>query len=112
VILDNVLNHAPSATVRALAPGGTFIPNSIGNTGGLAAALPRMARAAIIGRGSTNVRFVRYVVDRDNLHALATLLESGDVKVVVDSTYPLNDAAEAVARMLGHHARGKVVISV
>ena len=89
-----------------------MIPNSVGNTGGLAAALPRMARAALIGRGSTNVKFVRYVVDRDILQALATYLESGDVKVVLDSTYPLRDAAQAVARMLGHHARGNVVISV
>jgi len=112
VILDNVMNHAPSAAVRALTPGGTFIPNSVGNTGGLAAGLPRMARAALIGRGSTNVKFVRYVVDRGNLQALATFLDSGDVKVVIDSTYPLSDASHAVARMLGHHARGKVVISV
>jgi NADPH:quinone reductase-like Zn-dependent oxidoreductase len=111
VILDNVMNHAPSATVRVLTPGGTFIPNSVGNTGGLAAALPRMARAALIGRGSTNVKFVRFVVNRENLQALATFLDSGDVKVVLDSTYPLRDGADAVARMLGHHARGKVVIS-
>ena len=112
VILDNVLNHTPTATVGALAPGGTFMPNSVGNTGGFAAALPRMARAALIGLGSTNVRFVRYEVDREKLQALARLLESGEVKVVIDSTYPLRDAAQAVARMLGHHARGKVVISV
>jgi NADPH:quinone reductase-like Zn-dependent oxidoreductase len=112
VILDNVLNHTPTATVRALNPGGTFIPNSVGNTGGFAAALPRMARAALIGLGSTNVKFVRYVIDRGDLQALAAFLDSGDVKVVIDSTYPLRDAADAVARMLGHHARGKVVISV
>jgi hypothetical protein len=30
VILDNVLNHAPRATVRVLAPAGTFMPNSVG----------------------------------------------------------------------------------
>jgi NADPH:quinone reductase-like Zn-dependent oxidoreductase len=112
VILDNVMNHPPSATARALHPGGTLIPNSVGNTGGFAAALPRMARAALMGRGSTNVKFVRYVVGRDILQALATYLESGEVKVVLDSTYPLREAAQAVARMLGHHARGKVVVSV
>ena len=44
--------------------------------------------------------------------ALATLLESGDVEVVIDKTYPLSEAAKAVAHMLGHHARGKVVITV
>jgi NADPH:quinone reductase-like Zn-dependent oxidoreductase len=111
VILDNVMNHPPSKTVRVLAPSGIFIPNSIGNTGGPFAGLPRSARAAMMGRGSTDVRFVSLVVNRDNLKALSALLESGDVNVVIDKVYPLSRAAEAVAHMLGHHARGKIVIT-
>jgi NADPH:quinone reductase-like Zn-dependent oxidoreductase len=43
--------------------------------------------------------------------SLAALLESGDVKVVIDKIYPLSEAADAVAHMLGHHARGKVIIA-
>ncbi len=112
VILDNVMNHPPSATARVLTPTGTFIPNSVGNTGGLFAGLPRMAWAALMGRGSTDVRFVTCAVNRENLDALARLLESGDVKVVIDKAYPLSQAGKAVAHMLGHHARGKVVIVV
>jgi NADPH:quinone reductase-like Zn-dependent oxidoreductase len=111
VILDNVLNHPPSATARRLAPAGTLIPNSVGNTGGLLAGLPRMARAALMGKGSTNVQFANCAVTRENLRALAALLESGDVKVVIDKVYPLEEAGKAVAHMLGHHARGKVVIT-
>jgi NADPH:quinone reductase-like Zn-dependent oxidoreductase len=111
VILDNVMNHPPSKTARVLAPAGIFIPNSVGNTGGLFAGLPRMARAALMGRGSTNVQLVTLVVNRENLEALAALLESGDVTVVIDRVYPLSQAADAVAHMLGHHARGKVVIA-
>ena len=77
------------------------------------AGLPRMARAALMGRGSTDVQTVsNWVPNRDTLGALATLLESGDVKVIVEATYPLSEAANAVAHMLGHHARGKVVIAV
>jgi NADPH:quinone reductase-like Zn-dependent oxidoreductase len=112
IILDNVMNHPPSATAPLLTPTGTFIPNSVGNTGGFFAGLPRMARAAIKGLGSTNVQFVTCVVNRENLEALATLLESGHAKVVIDKVYPLSEAANAVAHMLGHHARGKVVIAV
>jgi NADPH:quinone reductase-like Zn-dependent oxidoreductase len=112
VILDNVMNHPPSHTARALTPSGVFIPNSVGNTGGLFAGLPRMARAALMGRGSTDVRLVTCVVKRDTLGALAELLESGDVSVVIDTIYPLSEAASAVAHMLGHHARGKVGIAV
>ena len=111
VVLDNVLNHAPAATARVLAPTGTLIPNSVGNTGGLFAGLPRMARAALMKMGSTNVAFVQCVVNRENLQVLARLLESGEVKVVVDRVYPLGEAAQALAHMLGHRARGKVVIT-
>ncbi len=72
----------------------------------------RMARAAMLGLGSTRVQFVSFVVNRENLDALAALLESRDVKVVIDKVYPLSEAASAVAHMLGHRARGKVVIAV
>ena len=113
VILDNVINHPSSATARVLTPTGMLIPNSIGNKGGFFAGLPRMARAGLRGRGSTNVRFVSgWVVNRQNLDDLAALLDSGDVTVVIDKVYPLSEAANAVAHMLGHHARGKVVITV
>jgi NADPH:quinone reductase-like Zn-dependent oxidoreductase len=112
VILDNVMNRQPSATARVLTPTGMFIPNSVGNTGGFFAGLPRMAWAAVMRLGSTDVQFVTCVVNRENLGALAALLESGDVKVVIDKVYPLREAAKAVAHMFGHHARGKVVIAV
>jgi NADPH:quinone reductase-like Zn-dependent oxidoreductase len=112
LVLDNVLNHRPSATARVLAPNGILIPNSVGNTGGLFAGLPRMARAAVMGRGSTDVRFATCAVNREILAALVELLEGGAVRVVVDEVFPLDNAAAAVARMFGHHARGKVVIAV
>ena len=112
VVLDNVMNHRPSVTARVLSPSGTFLPNSVGNAGGLFAGLLRMAGAAVMGKGSTNVQFVACTVDRENLEALAALLESGAVKVVIDRVYPLGETANAVAHMLGHHARGKVVIAV
>ena len=112
VILDNVLNHPPKTVARVLAPGGVLMPNSVGNGGGLLAGLPRMARATLMGKGSTDVRFVDCVVSRENLEALAEQLASGAVRVVVDAVYPLAEAPQAVARMLAHHARGKVVIAV
>jgi NADPH:quinone reductase-like Zn-dependent oxidoreductase len=111
VVLDNVMNHPPSKTARVLRSAGIFIPNSVGNTGGFFAGLPRMARAALMRWGSTDVRFVTLVVNPENLDALAALLQSGEVKVVIDKVYPLGEAANAVAHMLGHHARGKVAIA-
>jgi NADPH:quinone reductase-like Zn-dependent oxidoreductase len=112
LVLDNVLNHPPAATVRVLAPGGVFMPNSVGNTGGLLAGLPKMARAALMRLGRTRVQFVNWKVGRDNLQSLAGLLQSGDVRVVISEAHPLADAATAVAHMLGHHAVGKIAITV
>jgi NADPH:quinone reductase-like Zn-dependent oxidoreductase len=112
VILDNVLNHSPSATARLLSPGGVLIPNSIGNKGGLLGALPRIARAMLMGLGSTTVKTVTVSVNRENLCALATLLQAGAVQVIIDKTYAFDDTAAAVAHVLGHHARGKVAITV
>lgn len=89
-----------------------LIPNSIGTTGGMFGSMLKVARAAMMGRGSTNVRFVNCVVNRENLSELVTLLESSDVKVVIDRVYPLSEAAKAVAHMLGHHAAGNIAISV
>jgi NADPH:quinone reductase-like Zn-dependent oxidoreductase len=88
------------------------MPNSVGNTGGMFARLLRMAGAIPLGLGSTKVKFPNCTVNRENLEALAGLLDSGAVKVVIDRMYPLDQAGAAVAHMLGHHARGKVVISV
>jgi NADPH:quinone reductase-like Zn-dependent oxidoreductase len=112
VILDNVMNHSPKATARLLAPNGVLIPNSLGNTAGLLAALPRMARAALMGKGATNVKFVTVAVNRENLNALVRLLETDEVRVVIDQTYPLDKTASAITRVLAHHASGKVAIVV
>jgi NADPH:quinone reductase-like Zn-dependent oxidoreductase len=111
VILDNVLNHPPKAAARVLAPNGTFMPNSLGYTGGLFAGLPRMARAVLMGLGSTNVKTVTPPVNRENLAALRRLLESGEVRVVIAQTYPLDQAARAVTHMLEHHPSGKIAIT-
>jgi NADPH:quinone reductase-like Zn-dependent oxidoreductase len=112
VILDNVLNHPPKAVARLLAPNGVLIPNSIGNTGGLFAGLPRIAQAAVLGKGATNVKFVTATVNRENLNELVLLLQSEKARVVIEQTYPLGETATAVTHVLEHHARGKVAIVV
>lgn len=112
VILDNVMNHPPGASAGVLAPGGILIPNSVGTRGGLLGGAPRMARAAIMGLGRTDVRFAGgwVPVNRDDLAELAALLDSGAVRTVIDKVYALDRAGDAVTHVLGHHARGKVVL--
>ncbi|WP_205324736.1 NAD(P)-dependent alcohol dehydrogenase [Glycomyces sp. YM15] len=113
VILDNVLNHPPRRTARALAPGGVLIPNSVGNSGGLLAGLGRMAGAKLLGMTRrADVRFSPSEAARENLTAIGELLASGEIKAVIDRAYPLEETPEAVAHMFGHHARGNIVITV
>ncbi len=112
VVLDNVLNHPPAKVARVLTPTGMLIPNSVGDTDNRwLAGLPRMARAALMGLGRTRVKFASCAADRDNLADLVALLASGQVRAVIDTVYPLAEASQAVDRMLGHHARGNVVIT-
>jgi NADPH:quinone reductase-like Zn-dependent oxidoreductase len=47
-----------------------------------------------------------------DLLVLAGLVESGQVTPVIDKTYPLSQAPEAIRYMQHGHARGKLVITV
>ncbi|MFT3709682.1 MAG: NAD(P)-dependent alcohol dehydrogenase [Archangium sp.] len=109
VVMDNVLNHAPSVTAQVLVDGGVLLPNSIGS-GDWFGAIPTMLGVALFG--SKQWKATTFKPSRENLEALSTMLESGSVRVPIDSTYPLAQAGKAVAHMASHRARGKVVLSV
>ena len=111
-ILDNVLNHSPTAVIRALNPGGMLLPNSIGTRGGWFAGLPRMAHAMIKGLGGTQIGVVDCEVNRENLEEVAALTRSGEIEAVIGATYPLHHAAQAVHHMAGRHARGNLVVVI
>ena len=63
------------------------------------------------GRGQT-VKFFVAEVTTENLTYLGELIDSGKVKPVVERTYPLNEAPDALAYLGEGHARGKLVITV
>jgi NADPH:quinone reductase-like Zn-dependent oxidoreductase len=44
--------------------------------------------------------------------ALAELMESGAVRPVIDRTYPLAEAAEAIRYLEQGRSRGKVIVTV
>jgi NADPH:quinone reductase-like Zn-dependent oxidoreductase len=46
-----------------------------------------------------------------NLTTLKTLIDSGQLKPVIDKTYPLAEAAQAIRHVQEGHPRGKVVIT-
>jgi NADPH:quinone reductase-like Zn-dependent oxidoreductase len=50
--------------------------------------------------------------NREQLVELARLVDSGELRVAIDSTYALSEAAAAFERSLASGKRGKVVIRV
>lgn len=112
VILDNVEAHPLAAVRRALTPTGTLIPNS-GRGGRWLGPIGRIVRARVLS-GFTRQRLRPFtsIGKRQDLLALADLLATGQVTPVIDRTYPLTEAAEALRHVGAGHTRGKVVITV
>jgi NADPH:quinone reductase-like Zn-dependent oxidoreductase len=48
----------------------------------------------------------------EDLSALARLVEEGAVKVILDSVYPLEDIADAMAKLESGRAKGKIVVKM
>src|SRR5262245_8532819 len=61
---------------------------------------------------SQTVKFFVANVNTEDLELLGELLASGQVKPVIDRTYPLSEAADALAYLGETHAKGKVVLTV
>lgn len=70
-------------------------------------------------KGQLLSRFVRQrallfmaKIRRSDLELIAELIEAGKLRPVIDRTYPLTQAAEAIRYLEGGHARGKVILSL
>ena len=48
----------------------------------------------------------------EDLVVLSELIEAGKVTPVIDKTYPLREASEAIRHLEQGHARGKIVITM
>jgi NADPH:quinone reductase-like Zn-dependent oxidoreductase len=112
VIVDNVEAQSLSATRRVLAPAGALVLNS-GRGGRWIGPLGRWARAGV--RSLLTRQTLRPLLQGENhqdLLVLKELLKDGAVIPVIDRTYPLSDAAQALAYVGAGHTRGKVVVTV
>ena len=112
VILDLVGNHSFSECRRVLNPKGRLIL-SYGGTGRWIGPMGQIvgARAVSPFVSQSMLNFTAKTNKKD-LTALKELAEEGKVMPVVDRTYPLSDAAEAIRHVEEGHARGKVVVTI
>jgi NADPH:quinone reductase-like Zn-dependent oxidoreductase len=110
LILDNVGNHPMARIRRLLTPRGTLISNGGGHSGGKLSRTVRTMLASMFveQQASPTVK----TQNHDDLVALKGLVEAEKVTPVIDRTYPLAEAAEAIGRVAAGHARGTVVIAV
>jgi NADPH:quinone reductase-like Zn-dependent oxidoreductase len=61
--------------------------------------------------GSKKMRSVAAKPNRDDLEFLATLLENGKIKSIIDRRYSLDKTADAMNYLSHGHSAGKVVIT-
>ncbi|HEY7149663.1 MAG TPA: NAD(P)-dependent alcohol dehydrogenase [Gaiellaceae bacterium] len=75
--------------------------------------LPHIAGTILKGIGrSQKVKFFVANVNSEDLAYVGELMADGKLRSVVERTYPLSEAAAALAELGEGHARGKIVITV
>jgi NADPH:quinone reductase-like Zn-dependent oxidoreductase len=115
VVLDLVGNRSFTALRRALVRRGTLVLSGGGLYGGGGVFGP----LGLMIRGQLSAPFVpqrvvmfNAVPSKANLTTLREYAEAGKLTPVVDRSYPLSAAAEAIRYVESGHVRGKVVITV
>ncbi len=113
LILDIGGNSTLARLRRTLTPEGTLV--IVGGEGGgrwfggIDRQLRAMMLSPLVGQKLT-VKFPRE--NHEDLIVLKELIESGKLTPVIDRTYPLAEAPEAIRYLQEGHAQGKVVITV
>ncbi|HEY7001331.1 MAG TPA: NAD(P)-dependent alcohol dehydrogenase [Candidatus Udaeobacter sp.] len=117
VIFDNVCNHSFFERRRVLTPKGVCVLAGMGGAGVKGGqAVGRIAGNLFTARGLsafTDQKFAQYMtrMSKDDLIMLAGLIEAGKLKPVIERTYKLSEAPEALRYLDEGHARGKIIIT-
>ncbi|MCU0505774.1 MAG: NAD(P)-dependent alcohol dehydrogenase [Chloroflexi bacterium] len=109
VILQLAGTVSPRRLRRALVPGGTLV---LSDGDGRLAGVDRILAATLL-RPFVRERLAVFVTNenRKDLETLAQMAAAGQLHPVIDRTYPLARAADALRYLEAGHARGKVVIA-
>jgi NADPH:quinone reductase-like Zn-dependent oxidoreductase len=114
VIIDTAGRRPLSQLRRALTPTGTLV--IVGGDGGgrwTGGFFRGMLRAPVVSLFvGQRLRGLATKVKREDLLALVELIEAGTVTPVIDRTYPLIEAPDAIRYLEEGHSRGKIVITI
>ena len=113
LIFDLVSNHSFSEHRRVLNPRGIYIGAGVLGLKSMSGLLPRLGTELMMSR-FVSQKFVTFMakLKQDDLTILGDLITAGEVTPVIDRTYSLSEAPEAVRYLAGRHARGKVIVVV
>lgn len=112
LILDNIGKHSLSDTRRSLTRDGTLLANGTpirGWFGGLGHVVKAMVVSLFVKRQGRP--FVSFPTAED-LAALKELAEAGKIDPVIDRTFPLDKAHEAIGHVGQGHTQGTTVIAI
>jgi len=118
VIFDNVCNHSLAERRRVLNPKGICVLAGMGGAGVKGSeAIGRIAGNLFGARALSafsDQKFAQYRTrtNKQDLIILGDLIQAGKIKPVIDRTYKLSDAADALRYLDEGHARGKIIITV
>jgi NADPH:quinone reductase-like Zn-dependent oxidoreductase len=114
VIVDTAGRRPLSRLRRAITPKGTLV--IVGGDGGghwTGGFFRGMLRAPVVSLFvGQRLRGLASKVKREDLIALTKLIGAGSLTPVIDRTYPLIEASDAIRYLEEGHVRGKVVITV
>jgi NADPH:quinone reductase-like Zn-dependent oxidoreductase len=114
VIIDMGGNRPLRQLRRCLSRRGTLV--LVGGEGGgrwIGGALGRSLRALMLSPFVTQkLRMVLATAKRPDLQAASELIDAKKVTPIIDTTYPLNSAPDAIRRLRRGQAHGKFVIAV
>lgn len=105
LIFDTVGVTTFAGVKAALAPSGTYLPLNSG--------LREMVQALLTSK--SRGKRVKYAVSgntREDLEQVASLVESGVLRPVVDEVFPMERIVDAHRRVEGRHKRGSVIVRV
>ncbi len=110
VLADIIGNRSLSDCRRVMTPKGTFLNVGVRDSRRL---IPRLAAILVSSPFvSQNLGLFMARMTPEDLKVLNELFESGQLTSVIDRTYPLSEAGEALSYLKEGHARGKVVITM
>lgn len=124
VVLDSQSGETLAKSLRVLKPGGIVIgiagppdPDFAGQLGRRFPLQPVMAALSFKTRRAARRQGVRYSflfmrASGRQLDEITKLIDSGSLQPIVDTTYPFDQAPQALAHVEAGRAKGKVVITM